>query len=194
MSFYKLLLSFSPWLAFLFIARDTLFRLEVGLVVGLVLTVVMGIARLQRGVIFWVSLLFFVYSTAAVVLFNDMWTVQHMGILGNGALAVATWLTIVFRRPFTLAYAREHTDPARWNNPVFIRTNYVITSVWSLVFTFTTMLAWAQTKHPFLSELGYQLVTYTALIGAMAFTSWYPKYVRRRLQLPEAALSRQQPR
>ena len=47
--FFKLILAFSPWLAFLLIAHDSLFRLKLGLAVGLVLSVVMGITRLHRG-------------------------------------------------------------------------------------------------------------------------------------------------
>jgi len=55
MSFFKLLLVFAPWLAFLFIARGSLFRLKLGLVVAIVLSIVMGITRLHRGVILWAS-------------------------------------------------------------------------------------------------------------------------------------------
>jgi len=178
MSCFKLLLAFSPWLSFLVIARDSLFRLKLGLVVALVLSVVMGITRLHRGVILWAGLLFFTYSTLAVALFNNMWTAQHMGVMANGALATFTWLTIVLKKPFTLDYAREHTDPSLWGNPLFIRTNIVITSVWGLIFAVNTILAWGKMKHLILSGLGYEVITYTLLIGAVAFTTWYPNYVR----------------
>ncbi len=79
MSFFKLLLAFSPWLSFLLIARDSLFRLKLGLVVAFVLVVVMGITRLHRGIILWAGLLFFTYATVAVALLNNMWIAQHMG-------------------------------------------------------------------------------------------------------------------
>ena len=29
------------------------------------------------------------------------------------------------RKPFTLDYARDHTDPALWGSPIFLRTNMV---------------------------------------------------------------------
>ena len=183
MSVLKLLLAFSPWLSFLFIARESMFRLKLGLVVALILSVVMGITRLHRGVILWVGLLFFTYATAAVVLFNNMWTTQHMGVLANGALATFTWLTIVLKKPFTLDYAREHTDPSLWDNPLFISTNAVITSAWGFVFTTNTVLAWGKMKHFILSEFGYEVITYALLIGAVAFTNWYPGYVRHRREL-----------
>ncbi len=192
MSFFKLLLTFAPWLSFLIIARDSLFRLKLGLVVALVLSVVMGITRLHRGVILWAGLLFFTYATVAVALLNNMWTAQHMGIMANGALAVSTWLTIAIRKPFTLDYAREHTDPSLWDHPLFIRTNFVIASVWGLTFSVSTILAWGKIEHFILSELGYEVITYTFLIGALAFTTWYPNYVRRRRELEEGGLESRQ--
>ena len=185
MSLLKLLLAFAPWLSFLIIARGSLFNLKLGLVVALVLSVVMGVARLHRGVILWASLLFFIYATLAVAVFNDMWTARHMGILANGMLAASTWLTVALKRPFTLDYAREHVDPSLWNDPLFIRTNVIITSVWGLVFTVNAVLAWGKMEHIVLSELGYELLSYTLLIAAAVFTSWYPKHARHRRELQE---------
>ncbi len=192
MSFFKLLLAFAPWLSFLIIARDSLFRLKLGLVVALVLSVVMGITRLHRGVILWAGLLFFTYATVTVALLNNMWTAQHMGVMANGALAASTWLTIAIKKPFTLDYAREHTDPSLWNNPLFIRTNVVIASVWGLIFSVNAILAWGKLRHFILSELGYEVVSYGLLIGTVAFTTWYPNYVRRRRELEERALGSRQ--
>ena len=185
MSLLKLLLAFAPWLSFLIIARGSLFNLKLGLAVALVLSVVMGVARLHRGVILWASLLFFIYATLAVAVLNDMWTARHMGILANGMLAASTWLTVALKRPFSLDYAREHVDPSLWTNPLFIRSNVIITSVWGLVFTVNAVLAWGKMEHLVLSELGYELLSYTLLIAAAVFTSWYPKHARRRRELQE---------
>ncbi len=173
MSLIKLLLAFAPWLSFLIIARGSLFHLKLGLAVALVLSVVMGAARLHRGIILWATLLFFIYANLAVAVFNNMWTAQHMGIMANGMLAASTWLTIVLRKPFTLEYAREHVDRSLWDNPRFIRANVVITSVWGLVFTANTILAWGKMEHFVLPELAYELISYILLVGAAVFTSQY---------------------
>jgi hypothetical protein len=180
MSFFKLLLAFLPWLAFLVIAHGSLFRLKVGLVVALVLSVVMGVAKLHRGVILWAGLLFFICATLAVVVFDNMWTARHTGIIANGVLAASTWLTVALKRPFTLDYARQHVDPSLWNDPLFIRTNTIVTSVWGLVFTVNAALAWGKMERLLLPELGYEVICYALLIGTAAFTSWYPKRVRGR--------------
>jgi len=180
LSFLKLILSFSPWIALLVIARDGLFRLKVGLAVGFFLSVAMGITRLHRGIILWAGLSFFTYATLAVVVFGNMWTVKYMGVMASGVLAASTWLTIVLNKPFTLDYAREHTDPSLWNSPSFIRTNIVLTSVWGLAFTVNAILAWGKMEHFILSELNYEITSYTLLIGTVDFTNWYPNHVRRR--------------
>jgi hypothetical protein len=183
MSFLKLILAFLPWLSFLVIAHGSLVRLKVGLVVALVLSVAMGAARLHRGVILWAGLLFFIYATLAVALFNHIWTVQHMGVLANGMLAASTWLTVVLKRPFTLEYAREHVDPSLWTDPLFVRTNVIVTSVWGLTFTANMILAWGKMEQFVLPELAYEIIGYALLISTALFTSWYPKRVRQRREL-----------
>ena len=111
-----------------------------------------------------------------------------MGVMANGALAVSTWLTIAINKPFTLDYAREHTDPSLWNNPLFIQTNIVIASVWGFDLFSERYLAWGKMERFILSDLGYEVTTYALLIGTVAFTSWYPDYVHRRRELEEREL------
>ncbi len=179
MAFLKLLLAFAPWIAFLIIAHGSLLRMKIGLVVALVLSVVMGLTRLHRGVILWIGLLFFSSATIAVALLDNAWTARHMGVLASAALATGSWLTIALKKPFTLDYAREHTDPSLWNSPIFIRTNLILTAVWASVFTLNAILAWGKMVHFVLPEVGYEVISYTFLIGTAVFTTWYPGYLRR---------------
>jgi hypothetical protein len=187
MSFFKMLLSFAPWLSFLIIAHGSMFRLKVGIIVAAILSVVMAVTKLHRGVIMWVGLLFFSYAIVAVLFMNNMWTVRHMGVLANGALALGTWAGIVFKRPFTLEYAREHTDPSLWNNPLFLKTNYLLTSIWAAVFSINAGMALQRMTHPVLPALAYELISYTLLILAMFFSTWYPKYLAQKRIAEQAA-------
>ncbi len=179
MLFLKLILAFAPWLAFLVIAHGSLFRLKLGLIVALVLSIGMGVAKLHRGIILWVGLVFFSCASVAVVAFESMWAVKHMGIAASGILAVSTWLTVVIGKPFTMDYAREHVDPSLWTSPSFVRTNTILTSAWGLTFTINALLAWGKMEKFLLTELGYELVSYTLMIATAAFTSWYPGHVRK---------------
>ena len=188
MSFAKMLLSFAPWISFLIISSGSLFRLKLGIIVAAILTVVMAVTKLHRGVIMWVGILFFCYAIVAVVLLNDMWAVRHMGVLANGALAAGTWAGLVFKRPFTLEYAREHTDPALWETPLFLCTNYLLTGVWAVVFSINAAMAWQRGINPVMAEWMYEAISYCLLVSAMFFCTWYPNYVRRqRLRQSEPA-------
>ncbi len=180
MSFFKMLLGFAPWIAFLIIAHGSLLRLKLGIGVATALTLVMAVARLHRGVIMWVGLLFFGYAIVAVVLLEDLWTVRYMGVLANGALALGSWAGLLLRRPFTLEYAREHTEPALWNNPLFLRTNYLLTGIWAVVFSTNALLAWQRGSHPVLPAWLYETINYCLLVGAMFLSTWYPAHLRRK--------------
>lgn len=178
MQFLKLMLAFAPWLAFLFIAHDSLFRLKVGLIVALILSIVMGVMKLHRGVILWVGLAFFSCSTLAVVWLENVWTVRHMGILANSAMALATWYTVAVKRPFTMDYARDTTPQALWSHPAFLRTNMIITSVWGLCFTLNTGLAWHKMSQHDLPDWGYEVISYTFLLLCAIISTWYPAYLK----------------
>jgi len=182
MSVIKLLLGFSPWLAFLLIAHGSLFRLKLGVMVAFALSIIMGITKLHRGIILWVGLAFFLYATIAVVIFENLWTAKHMGVIANGVLALFTWFTILIKKPFTLEYAKAETDPSVWKHPVFMQINYVLSATWGGVFSLNTLLALGKMQNFLLPEVAYDGMSHVFLIGAVIFNSWYPKQVRRRLK------------
>lgn len=179
MQFLKLLLGFAPWIAFMFIAHGSLFRLKLGLVVAAALCVVLAALRLSKGVIMWVGLAFFAISLVAVLGFESMWMARNMGVLANGALAVGAWATLAVGKPFTLEYAREHTDPSRWNDPLFLRTNVIITSVWALVFSIGAALAWLNTQHSGQPQWVLEVANYAFMLTAAIFTNAYPAAMKR---------------
>ena len=90
-------------------------------------------------------------------------------------------------KPFTAEYAKDHTDPALWNSPLFLRTNNIIASVWGSAFTLNALLAWLKMKQLFFSELTIELISYTLLIGVAVFTQWYPAHLRRQRASQQAA-------
>lgn len=191
MRFFRLILSFAPWLAFLALVHSGPGRLPIALLVGLALSVVMGLARLQRGVIFWTGLVFFSLASLAVVGFHDVWTARHMAILAPGALALATWIGLAAGRPFTLVYARAETDPSLWNSPEFLRINRILTTVWGMTFTVNALLAVLRLQRVPLPWFAQEPLTYGLMLAAAGFTSWYPVFVRGRRQRqhqPDAAV------
>jgi hypothetical protein len=178
--FLKLLLSFAPWVAFLLIAHDSLLRVKIGLVVAFVLSVVLGVAKVNRGLVLWASLIFFVFATVAVVVLNSLWTVRYMGVLANGTLAAVMWLSVLAGKPFTLEYAKEHVDPSLWKSAAFLRVNNIIASVWGASLTLNTAIAFVKLRTQPGLEITYDVISYATLLGAVAFTTWYPGLARRK--------------
>lgn len=187
MQFLKLLLSFAPWLAFLLIAHDSLLRVKIGLVVAFVLSVVLGVAKVNRGLVLWVSLAFFAFASVSVIALNNLWTVRYMGVLANGTLAAAMWFSVLVGKPFTLEYAKEHADPSLWKSAAFLRVNNVIASVWGASLTVNAAIAFVKMRTQLELEIVYDVLSYAALLGAVAFTTWYPGFARRQSMPPVRA-------
>lgn len=62
------------------------------------------------------------------------WLELWAGELSNIALAAFAIITLVIRKPFTLAYARDTTPREHWDTPLFLRINYAISAVWAGAF------------------------------------------------------------
>lgn len=145
---------------------------------ALVLGIVLAALKLFRGVLMWAALLFFAGALIAVFGLHNTWVLQHLGLIANVMLATGAWGSLAVGKPFTLDYARAQTDPATWNDPVFLRVNRVITTAWAVVFTVNTVLALAMSRHVVSGPIGLTL-TFAGLIGASVVSSWYPKRIRR---------------
>jgi hypothetical protein len=95
-------------------------------------------------------------------------------LLVDLGLMLIVLASIAIRQPFTLQYAREQVAPELWENPEFIRTNYVITGVWALAFAAMVAAELALLYVPDMPQRVGIIAIVAALYGAMKFTSWYP--------------------
>lgn len=179
MQLLKPLAPWLPWLALLLISDGSMGRLGAGLLVALVAGVVLAGMKLYRGVLMWAGLLFFTLALLAVFVFRSEWFVSHLAVIANAMLAVGAWGSLILGRPFTVNFAREQTDPSRWNDPLFIRINRVVTALWAVVFTLNAAAAWMQGHHLLPAWAAYA-VPVSTLLAATLFSSWYPRHARER--------------
>ncbi len=108
------------------------------------------------------------------------WLELWGGEVANVALVLVAVISLAIRDPFTLAYAKEDTPKELWDNPKFLRTNYILTSVWAVAFGIEALSGF----------LGDQVLENSnniwtgwiaqtlPLIWAAQFTLWYPARVR----------------
>jgi len=106
------------------------------------------------------------------------WSIIGVRLRVDLGLLLIVLFSIVLGRPFTLQYAREQVSPALWDNPIFIRVNYIITAVWAAAFAITVIADLVLLYAPDLTPAVGIGATALAIAGAFKFTSWYPKHVR----------------
>jgi phosphoglycerol transferase MdoB-like AlkP superfamily enzyme len=177
----KLLLAFSPWIAFWIISGgQSMVRLKIGICVAAILVLVMGITRLHRGLILWAGVVFFAFALVAVVFLQNLWVIKHLGILASGTLFMATMVSIMIGQPFTESYAREQVPREMWQSPGFIRSSYTVTGVWGLVFLANTLVNGAKAHFAELGEWFFRGVELSILVLGVAFTTLYSRLARRK--------------
>lgn len=105
-------------------------------------------------------------------------SIQAMRLIVDSGLFTIAMTTIAIRDPFTLQYAKEQVPQEFWDTPLFLRTNYVISSVWAAAFA---VMAAADATVTFNRALPLSLDV-AAGLGAMGcaiiFTVRYPAWVR----------------
>ncbi len=79
------------------------------------------------------------FAALAALAFADPDSVLHpySAALSSGVLALIAGVSLAIRRPFTLGIAKQSTPPEVWAQPLFVRTNAVITGAWTLAFAVT---------------------------------------------------------
>jgi hypothetical protein len=123
---------------------------------------------------------FAVYAVLGLVAPADVirWLELWAGELTNIALAAFAAFTLLIRKPFTLAYAKETTPREHWDSPLFLRINYVITAVWAGAFFVSAVVGAigdAVLHDPGNFWTGWVLQL-AAIFAAVAFTEFYPDY------------------
>ncbi|KWV46514.1 hypothetical protein AS156_01630 [Bradyrhizobium macuxiense] len=104
----------------------------------------------------------------------------------NAGLLSVALLSIVFRHPFTLQYAREMVDAKTMQYAGFVHTNYLLTWAWTGAFLLMAIGNIAVLYVPGLPLWSGLLIAFAARNSAILFTKWYPEYRKARFGAPPA--------
>ena len=96
-------------------------------------------------------------------------------IVDAGVFAIAL-LSIAFRFPFTLQYAREVVDPETAKLPGFIKASYIITWAWTAALFAMMAANVLMIYSPGLPLWAGLAIVFAARNSAAYFTKWYPEY------------------
>ncbi|OBB70774.1 hypothetical protein A5759_25230 [Mycobacterium sp. 852014-52144_SCH5372336] len=106
------------------------------------------------------------------------WLQLWAGELSNIVLAVFAVGTLMIRRPFTMAYAKDTTPPEHWDSAPFRRINYAITGAWAGAFVVSAIAgaigdAVLGDNDNFWTAW---IIPIGAVVFAASFTEFYPDY------------------
>ena len=173
-----ILLAFAPFIVFALV--DRIASPTAGLIAGALVSAALllrdlltpgraaKILEVGTVVLFGGLALYAVFGGAAL-------SVIGVRLLVDSGLLLIVLGSIAVRQPFTLQYAREQIAPELWDNPKFIRTNYIITGVWALAFFMMVLAELALLYVPGLPPRAGVVAIILALVGAVKFTGWYPE-------------------
>ncbi|MET0900708.1 MAG: hypothetical protein ABWY45_22570 [Mycobacterium sp.] len=171
----------APWILFSVLSTPGQFEIAVCTALGLALLTLwlghrrgVGVYALDvLGVLFFAVL-------AVVGLMVDQASIEFLevwaGELTNIVLAVFVIGTLVARRPFTLAYAKKNAPEEHWNSPLFLKINYVISSVWAGAFVFNAAMGFLgdAVLHDSDNFWTAWVLQLAAIFFAINFTEFYP--------------------
>ena len=133
------LVGLSPWIVYSLVEGEGRLEESSAIAFGLALAILM--AGWLRGsspkLLEFSDVVFFGALAIFVAVASDSthaWLERWSGEVANLALVAIAVGSILIRQPFTLAYAKEQAPRELWTNPVFLRTNYVLTWVWAIAF------------------------------------------------------------
>ncbi|MBL1081980.1 hypothetical protein JK359_08275 [Streptomyces actinomycinicus] len=126
------------------------------------------------------------FAVLAAVAFAD----PHSGVhdysaaLSSGTLAVIAGLSLAAGRPFTLGIAKRTTPRELWSLKPFVRTNVIITGVWTTAFALTAgaLAVAAHAGHG--HSTAATLIQVAGFVLPMVFTVRYVAHVQAKAAQP----------
>ena len=179
------LVGLSPWIVYAIAEGEGRLEFAVGLALATALVILL-LGRLRGSspkLLEYADVTFFAALAVVVAVASPSthhWLELWSGEIANVALMAIVLGSLAIRRPFTLQYAREDAPREVWDNPHFIRANYVITWVWAAAFIVEALsgLYGDAVLHDSDNLWTGWIIQTLPLIVAVQFTLWYPRRLK----------------
>lgn len=128
--------AFLPWIFFSIFNNSRLFPnpLFWASLGALLLVLLCNFKELKKGFVMPLgSVIFFAFFALNDLLRFSPWAENHSFLLINSGLAIIVCFSMVIGKPFTLQYAREKVDKSLWNRPIFLKVNWILTTIWAIL-------------------------------------------------------------
>jgi len=91
------------------------------------------------------------------------------------------WISIGIKAPFTMQYAKQKVSDDKWDSPIFIRINYILTTVWAIIFTISIIVRIVLIENPSLSSTITTVLVVIGVLTTMKFPTIYKNFYNRKV-------------
>ncbi|MEI8081094.1 MAG: acyl-CoA thioesterase/bile acid-CoA:amino acid N-acyltransferase family protein [Actinomycetes bacterium] len=182
---------FAPWIVYWILSGSTSF--ETAVTIAFVLALLSNVLTYLRSKSF-ASLKVLEIGTAVAfavlaivgLLAGQEFVARWIQALGNGALMLIMFVSVMINKPFTLQYARDAVPREMWDKPGFLAVNKFMTWMWVAAMGFMTVCSLvppivqgneaSRDGEAPLSIIFYWVLPYVALGLAILFTVRFPEW------------------
>lgn len=178
----KIFSNFIPWIIFSIYEGQSAANTSQAGFVAAIITIILSRKQIKRFFILpLASLIFFIFTWINSSYINLPIIETYNLLINNLALPSIILISIIIGKPFTIEYAREKTDQAYWQLPMFIKINYLLSIMWLIIIT-TMNLPNILIEKRFL--LDSMLINYAYIALCLGIALWLNK------SLPNALIGR----
>lgn len=170
--------TFAPWIVYALIPSahwNWAALLALVLSVGLISQQTRAGRTLDAQIIELGSAVFFAAITVVAFAAPHSGLHPYTPALSSATLALIAAVSIALRKPFTLGIAKQTTPREYWDQPLFFRTNVIITVVWTVCFALTAAVLMALAHS---SSTGRTVVQVAGFVVPMVFTLRYVAHLQ----------------
>jgi hypothetical protein len=170
--------TFAPWIVYALIPSahwNWAALIALVLSVGLIAQQARAGRTLDALIIEMGSAVFFAVITVVAFTSPDSGLHPYTPALSSATLALIAAISLAIRKPFTLGIAKQTTPREYWAQPLFVRTNVVITAGWTVCFA---LAAAALVALAHSGSAGRTVVQVAGFVVLMVFTLRYVAHIQ----------------
>lgn len=171
MNLIKLVATFLPWFIYPFFPA-------LAIVASLVVATYHYRQTREIFVIEWASVFSFCLGFSLITLAKNSWYAHYESIFITSIFALITWLSLLFKRPFTMQYAKLQVSKQYWDSFLFLRINTLMTASYGLLFSLISTFRVIGLLYPDL--IPFYVVLVPIIAFKIAFIRWFPDWYKKR--------------
>jgi hypothetical protein len=168
----SILKSFAPFIAYSLVANWFDWRIAIAFGLVALIAVIYTSPSHRMGVLGAAQLGFLVVAGMFAIARPDSGLQQDLNAIGMAWIAVASAVSILVGRPFTLDYSTDGVAPEIVASKLFMQINRTIAWVWTACFAACAAVGFAAAATN--ASNGGTIVSAVLLLGAIIFTNAYP--------------------